>query len=188
MKENQIEVFHLAGEHGAGKTELAKWLLNKNQLNYIDTGPLTREEYKKRPESLASLDIGSFVEAVKKNDPYYFARDLVQRIKNEKDDRGMVVVGMRNYAAIDDLKTVCLEINNHIIWVESDNEETLRTRVNFRDKKYYSVDEFRSKLEFDNSLGLIEIRQRAEHFIYNPANQTPEELYLKGIKIIQKIK
>lgn len=189
MTGGRIETLHFVGKHGAGKTELANWLWREKNIPFLDTGPLVRLAHSTRSESLVALDVGSFAHFMEAEDVYYFYDRFSDRLKALTVDTGMaIIVGMRSFGGIRDLELVCPEVRSHIVWIDADNDDTLRERVNDREGKQLLTDQFAEKLHADESMGLLEIRARATHYIANPASQPKEGLYQQGARIVEEIR
>lgn len=180
----------LAGSHGAGKTESARFLTEIGFVS-LDLGPTLRSIHQqsssgltfpawiKQGESMHGKDFTEVLLAKELN-------KLRMTLKN-KPLTDIVVVGSRGCTNVEYLESAVPKINGFrrtIIFIDAPFE-TLRQRFNACNSVNLSSDEFQKLLDSDIKLGLESLREIASVNLRNDG--TLEELKHQLQKIIANI-
>jgi dephospho-CoA kinase len=98
-----LKVLGLMGAIGCGKGTVVDILVNDYGFQSIATGDLVREEVKKRGLSLGRENEMKISVELRKDDPAYFIREAVKRIKDNNWDKA-IIDGVRLMIDINTLK------------------------------------------------------------------------------------
>ena len=168
IKDTDISLLYLTGHHGAGKSELSRYLVTKYRFGAVETGAMVRDLYGIRSSEYKNLSLGEFVVEIEAKFPGYFSIELASMVRSTVAEDGIPVIinGMRSYQYISELSERMKPHISKILWTEAP-EKTLRKRYNTREGKNLSIVEFNNLMQFDIRLGISVIRDHADAVISN---------------------
>jgi dephospho-CoA kinase len=181
----------ITGPHNSGKSTLAGWF-KKHCFFHIETGDIIRKKYKEINPGIPFCD---WAKKINKEQPNFFNEIILKEVSIDEsyicDDehkfQDLVITGNRQYSGIEYLiKNVNINIGtkNLIIYLDADPEELYRRQLQRMDRIILGLNynKFQDYLVFDEQMGILEIKNRAEHIIN--CNCLPEEVIGKVSKIL----
>jgi len=182
------EIIFFTGYHGSGKTYTATKLSNKFGVEIADCGPIIRKVFNESGMSDFDKWVNQQEHKLGGNwDDILIIEGVKAKIKkNEKQDY-LFVVGNRRIRAINLIKKkFSSEENNKILFFERPFL-VMKSGYENRTKQKLTDEEFLKIIQFDEELGLLEIKKYVE---LNPKNNNFIKDYrysLDSIELAEKI-